>query len=102
MTSSFLFKNFWSFNLEEASPTSTLNQLFGHAFSHPKEEQENTNDKIFNRLKSLYDSQLLTKKEFFEALKENNIYKLQAKASEVDEYSQEQQENIDKLELAND
>lgn len=67
-----------------------------------KEEQENTNDKIFSRLKSLYDSQLLTKKEFFEALKENNIYKLQAKASEVDEYSQEQQENIDKLELAND
>lgn len=63
-------------------------------------EVQTAKDREFARIKMMYDSKLLTKKEFFEALKQNNIFTNKTLASEENEYTEEQNfEDFDKLDL---
>lgn len=63
-----------------------------------KEQEENTKDKIFNRAKMLFDSKLLTKKELFEILKNENIININTKAEESEEYTEDIGE-VDELKM---
>lgn len=63
-------------------------------------EVQTAKDREFARIKMMYDSKLLTKKEFFEALKQNNIFTNKTLASEENEYTEQQNfEDFDKLDL---
>lgn len=77
-----------------------LNIRFENLIVQSKTEEETAKDREFARLKTMLDSQLLTKKEFFDALKRNNIFIQKTKSSNEDEYIELQDEqDIDKLDL---
>ena len=59
-------------------------------------------DKEFARIKLMYDSKLLTKKEFFDALKQNDIFIQKTIASELEEYTENPElstRDFDRLDL---
>ena len=57
-----------------------------------EEQIQNNKDKQFNRAMTLYNNKLLTKKELFEALKQDDIFIQKTKASELDEYIESQED----------
>ena len=63
-----------------------------------EEQIQNNKDKQFNRAMTLYNNKLLTKKELFEALKQDDIFIQKTKASEEDEYI-ESQEDMEQMNL---
>lgn len=57
-----------------------------------RESQENINDKLFQRANQLFQMKLLTKKEYFTYLKNNNIFTETVKCAEEDEYNDNMEE----------
>ena len=60
---------------------------------------EQAKQRAFSMYMNMYDKQLLTKKELGEALKKDDIYTLQAKFEELDEYGEVGAKEYDKLEI---
>lgn len=57
-----------------------------------RESQENINDKLFQRANQLFQMKLLTKKEYFTYLKNNNIFTETVKCADEDEYNDNMEE----------
>lgn len=79
-----------------------LNFNFKPLLIQTETEIQTAKDREFSRIKILYDSKLLTKKELFDALKQNEIFIQKTIASDVQEYSEltdERTTDFDKLEL---
>lgn len=65
-----------------------------------RKEKEETNEIVFDRLKRLYDDNLLTKKEFFEALEQNDILTLKVQSAQDNSFKDTyQQEFFDKADV---
>lgn len=59
-----------------------------------RKEKEETNEIVFDRLKKLYDDNLLTKKEFFEALEQGDILSLKVQAAQDNSFRSNIQQDI--------